>query len=629
MLSSRPAKSPVAPGRLTPAGPHATLPGYWEMTRAAAPPGSWNPSTSKIFPSATAGIGGAARAGGTMLVHLAVTDFAIIKRLDLSLKEGLNILSGETGAGKSILINAINLIVGGRSSTDLIRTGCSEAVVEGLFSLPDSRDIREILEEAGIPFEGELLIRRTLSREGRNRIFINGQMATLQTLSRLGPQLISISGQYAHQLLLRPENHLHLLDCFCGLDEERRELAALFERYRALKEEIGALEVEMRTLREREELARFQTEEIEMARLSPGEDALLEGERQRLQHAEELLEIASGGYHTLYEKENSVLSSVSLCVKALERGARVAPELAQAIATLREVLAQIEDVAFALRDFRESVQVDPERLNQVVDRLELLKKLKRKYGSTIEEVLRFKETLARQLEDLEGKAHGLEQLKKETREMETTLLGKARALSDRRQRGAALFTEAVMSELRHLKMKDTRFAVRFEAPQGDGGVQEGTDLNALGPDGLDRIEFLISPNPGEELRPLSRIASGGELSRILLAIRTILSRTHSVETIVFDEVDAGISGATAQVVGEKIASLAAFHQIVCITHLPQIACQGGNHFVVRKEVVDGRTEASVRELDADARIEEIARLLGGHAITPRALAHAREMLGRP
>jgi DNA repair protein RecN (Recombination protein N) len=563
-----------------------------------------------------------------MLVHLAITDFAIIKHLDLSLREGLTILSGETGAGKSIVINAINLILGGRSSADLIRTGCSEAVVEGLFALPEDPDLAGLLTDAGIRFDGELLIKRIISREDRNKIFINGALATLQTLSRLGPRLISIAGQYAHQLLLRPENHLYLLDSFSGLDEERRKLGALFDEHRSMKEEAASLEATIRSQRDREELARFQVQEIDMAGPMPGEADLLEEERRRLVHAEELLEIASSGYQTLYESEDGVLSSVAVCLRALEKGARIAPELAAARDSLVEIEARIEDVSFALRDFRESVEIDPQRLDQVVERLELLKGLKRKYGGTIEAVLRFKESLVSQISDLDATVQDLNRLNGRLKEAESELLKRAAALSRRRQAGAEAFRRAVEAELRQLHMKETRFRVRFRDPERRDAGGEGPSMGDMGPDGLDRIEFLISPNPGEELRPLSRIASGGELSRVMLAIRTILSRTASVETVIFDEVDAGISGATAEVVGEKIASLAAYHQIVCITHLPQIASQGDAHFVVKKEVAQGRTQAAIAELDPDARVGEIARLLGGRDITPRALAHAREMLER-
>ncbi len=563
-----------------------------------------------------------------MLAQLIITDFAIIKHLDLSLRKGLNILSGETGAGKSIIINAINLILGGRSSADLIRTGCDEAVVEGLFALPDAPGLSEVLGEAGIFFDGELLIKRIISREGRNKVFINGSLATLQILARLGPRLISVSGQYEHQLLLRPDNHLYLLDDFSGLEDARAGVGKLFDEYQSLREEIKAIEQEIAAQKEREELTLFQIREIEMAHPVPGEDELLEGEKRRLQHAEDLLEIASNGYQTLYEKDDSVLSSVAVCTKRLEKGAEIAGELGPIKASLAEIETQIEDVSFALRDFQKSIQVDPQRLERVVERLDLLNTLKRKYGGTLEDVLGLKDELASKMFDLEGKIESLGALKKKWQEVQSELMQRAGTLSRKRRKGANDFRVAVEKELRQLHMKETLFKVRFEdLPVGEGDPAE-TGIKDVRPDGLDRVEFMISPNPGEALRPLSKIASGGELSRIMLAIRTILSRTASVETVVFDEVDSGVSGATAEVVGEKIASLAAYHQIVCITHLPQIACQGETHFLVRKEITDGRTEASISGLSPEARVQEIARLLGGREITSRAVAHAEELLRR-
>jgi len=564
-----------------------------------------------------------------MLFQLNITDFAIIKHLDLSLREGLNTVSGETGAGKSIIINAINLILGGRSSADLIRTGCDEAIVEGLFVFPDNPPgLNEMLGEEGISFDGELLIKRVISREGRNKVFINGSLATLQILARLGPRLISISGQYEHQLLLRPDNHLYLLDDFSGLKDERVRLGRLFDRYESLKEGLRAIEKEIVEQRERGELVQFQIQEIETANPVPGEDELLANEKSRLQHAEELLEIVSGGYQTLYEKDDSVLASVARCAKAMDKGAGIDRELAPIRDSLAEISVGIEDISFALRDFKKAIQIDPQRLEEVVERLEVLRRLKRKYGATLEDILQFKDVLASKMFDLEENRGKRAELTRELQEAQAELMQEAGILSQKRRKGADAFREAVEKELHHLHMKETEFEVRFEDQSDVEGDEAEGGIGNMRSDGLDRVEFMISPNPGEELRPLSRIASGGELSRIMLAIKTILSRTASVETIVFDEVDSGVSGATAEVVGEKISSLAAYHQIVCITHLPQIACQGETHFLVKKEIKDGRTEATILELSPEERVQEIARLLAGREVTPRAVANAEDMLRR-
>jgi DNA repair protein RecN (Recombination protein N) len=561
-----------------------------------------------------------------MLVQLSISNFAIIKHLEITLGTGLNVLSGETGAGKSIIINAMNLILGGRAAADLIRSGCKEAGVEALFSFPEKRLLSEMLSDFGLPFDGELLIKRTIFREGRNRILINGSMATLQMLSRVGTLLISISGQHEHQLLLKPENHLYVLDDFGLFSDERFELGEVFARYQSLKEEINVLEVEIREIEERQELSRFQIQEIERAGLSPGEDERLTEERRRLKHAKELLAIVSEGYQALYEGNDSVLSSVSRSTKRMDRGAQIDIRLGSLRDTLADIALRVEDVAFALRDFQKAVNMDPHRMEEVDERLELLYGLKRKYGATLEDVLKYKDTLASTMCDLDEKRKRLDHLKSERQELETELLERARALSKKRRKAAKSLEKAVERELKHLHMVETRFSVKFDEVRDGGGERAQDTFKAIRGEGVDRVEFMIAPNVGEESRPLSRIASGGELSRIMLALKTILAGTASVETIIFDEVDSGISGATAEVIGEKLLKLAEYHQIVCITHLPQIASQGNTHFLVSKEVIDGRTQTIISGLDPEARVWEIARLLGGREITPSAVAHARQML---
>lgn len=561
-----------------------------------------------------------------MLLQLNITNFAIINELDLSLSEGFHTLSGETGAGKSIIINAINLIRGGRSSSDLIRTGCESSTVEALFSVPQNAVLTEIFSDLDIPFDGEVLIRRSISREGRNKVFINGALATLQMLSRLAPLLISISGQHEHQLLLKPDNHLYLLDDFSGLDTERSRFQDLFRCYQSLNQKIKTQEKALQEHAQRRELAAFQAAEIEQANPSPGEDEALAEEKTRLQHAEALLTLASEGYHALYERDNSVISDVSRTIRSLSRGAEMDPNLTPLRDALSEVEAKLEDIALSLRDFQQTVHLDPRQLEQVMERLEMLNRLKRKYGGTLEDLLKFRDELAARMQDMDESQDHLEDLKKERDALLSDMTNRAKELSKRRKAGALKFETAVKRELEQLQMKGTRFNVHFEPipdNQENGDTRESTGLDV---NGLDKVEFMISPNVGEALRPLAKIASGGELSRIMLALKTILARTGSVETLIFDEVDAGISGSTAEVVGEKLASLAAYHQILCITHLPQIASKGHTHFLATKHVTDGRTETAIRVLDNHARVKEIARLLGGREITPQGMALAEEML---
>ncbi|RLC24208.1 MAG: DNA repair protein RecN [Deltaproteobacteria bacterium] len=564
-----------------------------------------------------------------MLVHLSISDFAIIKHLDITLGTGLNILSGETGAGKTIIIHAVNLILGGRASAEMIRSGCGEARVEALFSFPADCFLKQVLADQGIPFDGDLLVRRILLREGKNRIFINGAMATLQLLSRLGALLVSISGQHAHQLLLKPEHHLSLLDDFGGLSGERERLGQVFGRYRSAADKVRDLEAEIREMTGRQELARFQMDEIDGAEIRPGEDTVLSEEKTRLRHGRELLEIVREGYQVLYERQDSVLSSVSRCGRRMEKGMVMDRRLSSIREALNDLEAKLEDIAFSLRDFQKTVRVDPHRLEQVEERLSLLKGLKRKYGPTLEDVLRFRENLASAMDDLDGKKERLGRLRKERDALETEVLGRASALSEKRRAAARVLERAMEKELGQLHMKHTRFQVRFEPFPGASGETGASGIGGVRADGIDRVEFMISPNMGEALRPLSRVASGGELSRVMLAARSILAGKASVETLIFDEVDSGISGATAEVVGEKLHRLGRYHQILCITHLPQIASQGETHFLVKKDVVGGRTQTRLVVLEPGDRVREIARLLAGRTITPRTVATAREMLGLP
>jgi DNA repair protein RecN (Recombination protein N) len=562
-----------------------------------------------------------------MLVQITITDFAIIDSLAVSFSGGLNILSGETGAGKSIIINAVNLILGGRASPDLIRTGADRAVVEALFQVPVDSPLSEFFGNMDITFTGEVLIKRTISKEGKSRVWINGALATLQMLSRLGPNLISVSGQNEHQLLLRPENHLFVLDDFGGLTKERIELNELYRDYHALKGKAERLRGHLKEEEERRELTQFQIKEIEEAKLVLGEDSTLETEKSRLMHAERLMDIVFKGYQALYEKEESVISTLSLLGKDMDKGVNIDPHLDRYKKQLESAQLQLEDLALELRDFYSNLRLDPKRLEEVEERLQLIRRLKKKYGPSIESILSFKEELSQ-------KGYQLTQKQEELKRFEAQLEGKKKALltlttelSLKRHEIAEAFEKNVEEELHLLDMAGTRFRIRFSSaiPVGDPISAEMLD-STITADGMDVLEFMISPNVGEELRPLAKIASGGELSRIMLALKTILARSGLVETLVFDEIDSGIGGATAAIVGEKLRSLANYHQILGITHLPQIASCGETHFLVEKMVSKGRTRTLISSLDRESRINEIARLLGGRAISEKTLAHAREML---
>lgn len=564
-----------------------------------------------------------------MLVQLTISDFAIIRHLEIHFRPGLNILSGETGAGKSIIINAVNLILGERASTDLIRTGSQEARVEALFQLPPETPVSKLLSDFGIPFSGDVLITRVISREGRNKIIINGSLATLQMLARLGALLISISGQHEHQSLLRPENHLYILDDFGGLSERRFELNALFSGYQSLKEERHALARKIKQTEERQDLSRFQLDEIEKAAVKKGEDRILEEERKRLQHAELLQHTVRNAYQMLYEKQDAVLSILSHCIKGMERGVEIDRDLHPIKEAIASAKVDLEEAALDLRNFLQNIVHNPYRLEDVEERLQIINRLKKKYGPTLEDILAFRDRLSTAEDLLEQERESLRHLDEKITEAEKDILARAAVLSEKRKKTAGELEASVRKELGLLDMRSTRFKVEFD---GEGRFGE----NVAGPmeqgmrqvraDGLDRVEFMLSPNVGEDLRPLFRIASGGELSRIMLALKSILAATTSVETVIFDEVDAGIGGATAEVVGDKLQSLAGYHQLLCISHLHQIACKGTTHFLVEKKTVDDRTQTVITELDPESRVQEIARMLGGKTISSKAMAHAKELL---
>lgn len=562
-----------------------------------------------------------------MLVQLTITDFAIIDYLSVTFSEGLNILSGETGAGKSIIINAVNLILGERASNDLIRTGADRAVVEALFQLPLQSPLSRSLEEMDIPFNGEVLIKRTISKGGKSRVWVNGSVATLQMISKLGPNLISISGQNEHQLLLKPDNHLFILDDFGGLTKERLRLNELYRAYYALKEKAERLRIQLKEEEERRELTQFQIKEIEEAKLAPGEDNRLEAEKGRLMHAERLMDIVFTSYQALYEKEESVLSILSLLEKDMDKGVNIDPDLDHYKKQLESARLQLEDLALELRDYYSHIEVNPQRLEEVEDRLQIIRRLKKKYGPSIADIMSFKEELSEKEYQLTKKKEELKSIEALREEKRKSLLKMAVGLSLKRREIAKEFEKKVEEELHLLDMAGTRFRIEFSSNTSDGDTDSANMLDSdISADGVDALEFMISPNVGEDLRPLAKIASGGELSRIMLALKTILARSDLVETLVFDEVDSGIGGGTAAIVGEKLSSLAKYHQILGITHLPQIASCGETHFLVEKMIIKGRTRTLITSLDTESRINEVARLLGGRVISEKTLAHAREML---
>ncbi len=563
-----------------------------------------------------------------MLKELNIKNFAIIDQLRVEFTPGLNVFTGETGAGKSIVVDALNLALGERASADLIRTGCQEAVVEAAFEL-DHRGTKEVvalLADQGIDVNpGEdLIVRRVLSSAGKNKIYINGSLANLTTLSALGMSLADIHGQHEHQSLLSLDRQMDMLDSFGELDSLRQDFAIVYHRLQDVRKELAELETGERDRAQREDMLRFQKNEIEAAMLKPGEDAELSNEQNVLANSEKLAGLVALVDETLYAADESVLTNLKKAINGLKEIAEIDNRLSGAAQLCESGRAQVEEAAREISSYRESVEFDPKRLEQLGDRLDVIQKLKKKYGGTIDEILGFGVKAAADLDRMERSTEEIERLKSEIQAVKFGLTDKAGELTRKRGAAAKDLEKKIEAELGHLGMKKTTFSVQItQEPGGDT-----LDGRKLGPRGGDRVEFLISPNPGEEPKPLAKIASGGELSRIMLALKTLLVEGDEIPTLVFDEVDAGIGGAVAEEVGKKLKRIAAKHQVFCITHLPQIASMAASHYGVSKEVRKDRTSTAVRLLDAQERVDEIARMLGGKTITDATIKHAEEMITR-
>lgn len=557
-----------------------------------------------------------------MLKYLRINNIAIITSLEVELGDGLTLFTGETGAGKSIVVDALGLALGARASAELVRTGEEQGVVETVWH---SADASRFAAEHGLPAEDdEIVIRREVSAAGRGRATVNGALVPVALLRDLGAHLAAVHGQHEPQGLLDPATHIDLLDEHAGLAPLR---AAVVEAYGPLREAETALQSLLRDRRElerRREMLEFQAAEIEKASLRPGEDEELRLEKVRQANAGRLLALASEAYQLLYEDEDAALARLRAAFKRVEELAALDPGFASYAETWPGLKAQAEDLAFALRDYRDTIHSTPGRLDEIESRLALIDRLKRKYGATVDEVLAYGADCRRQLEELGAPEERERALREALNQATSRYLDAAGELSRCRREASPSFERRVQAELKLLAMEKTRFQVRFApevaSPPGDSVPGDWTE------GGLEQAEFLMSPNPGEELRPLARIASGGELSRILLALKSVASLDAPGKTLVFDEVDVGIGGRVADVVGRKLRGIAERHQVLCVTHLPQIASLADRHFAVQKRIERGRTLTEVRALRDAERVEEVARMLGGETISDAARKHARELV---
>ncbi len=553
-----------------------------------------------------------------MLRELTIRNLAVIEQVSVVFHEGFHVLTGETGAGKSIVIDALALAAGGRGAADMIRYGSDRAEVEALFDLPRKHPVWDTLEKIGIGADSAepLLIRREIQSQGKSSARINGQQVTLSMLREVGEHLINLHGQHEHQSLLRTERHLEWLDQFAGeaISGEKAEYAALFQRYQESVKERRELEEKSRQGMQMLDLYRFQIEEIGSARLKPGEDESLAEERSRLSHAEKLSDAVTEAYDLIYGSKG--LASLSKALSRLQDMQKVDPiKLDPLVEQLQSAYYAAEDAAFQLRDYRENIEFNPQRLEQIERRLDLLHGLKRKYGESVEEILAYRERIMGETDRLDNREERLRELTALEAELLEDLNARATRLTSIRQRSGRVLAEAIVKELNELHMSRSVFEVKLE---------QGT----LSAQGADSAEFLLSTNPGEPPKPLAKIASGGEMSRVMLALKAIFARIDRIPVLVFDEVDTGVSGRAAQAVGEKLARLSGNCQVFAITHLPQVACMADHQYEIRKDVSEeaGRTVTSVHELQGDERVEELARLLGGVEVTERTRHHAQEML---
>lgn len=543
-----------------------------------------------------------------MLKELRIKNLAIIDDLRVRFESGLNVLTGETGAGKSIIVDSLGLALGSRAQSDLIRSGEKEAVVQAYFEIEGVNELPGI----GIDISEELILRRSISATGKSRAYINDTMASLQSLAEIGKSLVDIHGQHEHQSLLSVDRHSLLLDSFGNLEDERKKVGSFYKEVQVLKKEEADLKQKVKERAHRLDLLRFQINEIDTASLKPGEKESLTEERTILSNLSRLNELTEAAYSMIYGSEGSCIERLSSVIAKVREMSTIDHSVSDILKMLESTLPLIEDAAISLRGYKDRYDLEPERLSEIEERLELIKKLEKKYGEGIETILRYRDEAEKELKSLELTDERLDSIEAELKGKEEMILTAALSLSEKRKIVAKKIEALVKNELKELAFSNAEFLIDIR--------QED-----LSPNGLDKVEFLFSANPGEPPRPLAKIASGGELSRVMLALKTILADFDSVPVLIFDEVDAGIGGRTAESVAKRLKTISNKHQVLCTTHLPQIASKGDAHLKIEKGRRNERVYVEVKELKGRERLNEIARMLSGK-ITEVSLRHAKELI---
>ena len=551
-----------------------------------------------------------------MLQELSIKDFAIIDEIQISFQPKMTVLTGETGAGKSIIIDALGLLAGGRGSTEFIRKGEKKAVIQGLFTLPREANTYNILEEYGIDSEdGQIILQRDLYRGGRNICRINGMMVNLATLRKVGETLIDIHGQNEHQELMKPENHIDLLDEYDKKTSQlRNQYQVVYQNYRKLKLSMEKKEADEKAWAQRLDMLNFQVKEIEEAGLKINEEDELVEEKNKLDNFQAIHDALELSYQILSGEKIDVVGNLGNAMNELSDVSDLSENLQEINTKISDAFYSLEDAARDISDELDSMEWNGERLNEIEERLELIHQLKRKYGDTIEDILHYHSRIVKELREMENAEQNSEKQERQLSEALEKVKELAIKLSKQRKKSAKKLEKMIHEQLSALYMDKAVFEVKF------------LNNSKLYSKGIDKVEFYIQTNPGEEMGPLAKIASGGELSRIMLALKTIFSQKMGVTSIIFDEVDTGVSGRVAQAIAEKISQISNNSQVLCITHLPQVAAIADNHYYISKSVNDGRTETSLKELDEKQKIREIARMLSGSEITELTLKHAEELI---
>lgn len=557
-----------------------------------------------------------------MLCELRIKNLALISSLELNFEEseegGLIVMTGETGAGKSIMLRAIHLLTGRRASSDWIRSGADNCIIEALFEINRQNALlRQRLAESGYGDEPTVIIKRVISHGGRSKLYVNGSLATVKSVTEITADMLTVASQHDHQKLLQAGLHLDFLDTYGDLWQERQQFTERFSIWKDRQAALSELLKKEQDKEQRKDFLSFQLAEIEEAEPYAGEDEELSAEKKRLKSADELIKISQASYYLL---SGDIMDNMMTLRKGMEQLAAVDPGAEKLAEEIGGYTFQTEDYVALLRQYRDSLESNPHRLEQVSERLDILQGLKRKYGEQLEDVILFAENARLELAKIENMDREIAELGQEVALLEKQVCSAAAALSEKRRGAAAAMEQAMGAELVSLAFKQAGFAVNWQDAE-----QQPDTLRAAG---WDRVEFFFSANPGEPQRPLAKVASGGELSRLQLAMKCLLAKKDMVDTVIFDEVDAGIGGEAAEAVARKIQELAGHHQVFCITHLPQIAARGDLHFQVSKKVEEGRTQSSVERLSNSSRVEELARMLAGDSVTEQTQAWARELLNK-